>query len=141
MAGSVPGDERAGHGSMSDLLVGIQPGSAVSIVPEQNLMGVNDRKNEQREQKRDEKRRRQLAPQQPVSMDQVDLEALAYCLQCIINGGGALRVGATRDKGCWAFGVYGDGPAPYTEYVRQDEDLTLYLTNLAHFFEEPPPKP
>ena len=113
----------------------------MSIVPEQNLMGVNDRKNEQREQKRDEKRRRQLAPQQPVSMDQVDLEALAYCLQCIINGGGALRVGATRDKGCWAFGVYGDGPAPYTEYVRQDEDLTLYLTNLAHFFEEPPPKP
>jgi len=97
-------------------------------------MGMNDRQASAREEKRNKKRERNLATQQPVSMDQVDLEALAYCIECIISGGGALRIGATRDRGCWAFGIYGDGPQPYTEYVRQDENLTTYFTNLAHFF-------
>jgi len=97
-------------------------------------MGMNDRQASKREEKRNAKRQRNLTVTNAVSMAEVDLEVLAHCIDSIISSGGALRIGATRDKGCWAFGVYGDGPAPYTEYVRSDEDLNKYLMGLAEFF-------
>lgn len=41
----------------------------------------------------------------------------------LVAVGGAVRIGATRDGGAWAFGIYhGDDYA--TEYVRPAEDFT-----------------
>jgi hypothetical protein len=44
--------------------------------------------------------------------------------------GGAVRVGATRDGGAWALGIYqGDDYA--TEYIRPAEDFTTALGEIA----------
>jgi hypothetical protein len=104
-------------------------------------MGMNDRELAKREEKRNAKRQRNLTITHTVSMAEVDLEVLAHCIDCIISSGGALRIGATRDRGCWAFGIYGDGPTPYTEYVRSDEDLNKYLMGIAEFFRPTQEKP
>jgi hypothetical protein len=45
-----------------------------------------------------------------------------------------LRIGVTRDGGAWAFGIYGDGGDPHTEYVRPSEDVNAYLRDLGAFF-------
>ena len=97
-------------------------------------MGINDRKAEAREVKRNEKRRRQAVPQASVAVDDINPDTLLYCLHSVTSNGGAVRFGTTRDKGAWAIGVYGDGAQPYTEYVRPDEDINLYLRNLGDFF-------
>ena len=98
-------------------------------------MGMNDRKQEERESKRLARRQKSLIVNVTVGMEDIDLQGLAFCLQAILNAGGALRIGRTRDGGAWAFGIYGDGPQPYTEYVRPSEDVNLYLANLRQFFE------
>lgn len=97
-------------------------------------MGMNDRQAERTEAKRAEKRQRQLVPQDPISMDDINADTLLYALHNIVSAGGALRIGATRDKGAWAFGIYGDGAKPYTEYVRPAEDINAYLKRLGDFF-------
>lgn len=86
--------------------------------------------------KRAEKRQRKLVDIPTVSVESIEIEALRYCIHHMIQAGGAIRLGVTRDKGAWAIGVYGDGPTPYTEYVKPTESLTEYLTDLGAFFED-----
>jgi hypothetical protein len=49
--------------------------------------------------------------------------------------GGAIRLGYTSDGGAYAIGIYGDG-APYTDYVRPNEDINEYLQNLLKDYEQ-----
>jgi hypothetical protein len=86
------------------------------------------------------KRQRQLVNIPKVSVEALEIEALKYCIHHMIRAGGAIRIGVTRDQGAWAIGVYGDGPQPYTEYVKPTESLTEYLTDLGSFFEELAPQ-
>lgn len=50
-------------------------------------------------------------------------------ISAIAGNGFAVRFGYTRDGGAFAIGVVGDGE-PYTEYVRPNEDIDLYLDGL-----------
>jgi hypothetical protein len=50
-------------------------------------------------------------------------------ISAIARNGFAVRFGYTRDGGAFAIGVVGDGD-PYTEYVRPNEDIDLYLDGL-----------
>lgn len=94
-------------------------------------MGVKD---EQINAKRNKKRQRFAVPEHRVNMSDLDLPTLYDALESILKAGGALRIGCTRDYGAWAFGVYGDGAQPYTEYVRASEDVNAYLKALGEFF-------
>lgn len=85
---------------------------------------------------RNNKRRRNLVPARTVSITDVDWEGFSVSLSQILNRGGAVRLGATRDGGAWAIGVYGDGSTPYTEYVRPEEDINKYFSDLGAFFAE-----
>lgn len=49
--------------------------------------------------------------------------------------GGALRFGYTRDGGAYSVGVYGDGE-PYTLYVKPNEDLDKFLSDLTRCFQD-----
>jgi len=84
--------------------------------------------------KRDSKRRRNLSPTRTVSITDVDWEAFSRTLAQVLNKGGAIRLGCTRDGGAWSIGIYGDGSTPYTEYVRPDEDINAYFDGLGAFF-------
>lgn len=94
-------------------------------------MGVKD---EQMDVKRNRKRQRQAVAQTQVTVSDLDAETLYGVLHAILAKGGAIRFGRTRDGGAWAFGIYGDGTQPYTEYVRGGEDVNEYLQGLAAFF-------
>jgi hypothetical protein len=97
-------------------------------------MGMNDRRQDAREVKRNAKRQRNVVPEAAISVDDINSDTLLYCLHHVLAAGGAIRIGATRDKGAWAIGVYGDGTTPYTEYVRPAEDFNSYLRGLGEFF-------
>lgn len=64
----------------------------------------------------------------------VDAEQLRSTIGAVTRGGGALRLGTTRDGGAYSIGIYGDGPEPYTEYVRPNEDLNEFLADLEDTF-------
>lgn len=87
------------------------------------------------DRKRASVRQRKAVPQGTVSAEDLDGGTLLKCLYSVHAAGGALRIGHTRDHGAWAFGIYGDGAAPYTEYVRPGEDVNEYLRGLGSFFE------
>ena len=101
-------------------------------------MGVEKEKratrNDRQAQKRSERREQRRAARGTVDISQLNCPELVYCLEQIIRAGGALRIGATRDGGAFAFGVYGDGPDSYTDYLRPDEDVARYLAELGDYF-------
>lgn len=99
-------------------------------------MGQTNDKTEK--SRRNAKRQRNLASGQPVVIEQVDAEVLFKALFEVLEKDGAIRIGRTRDRGAWAIGIYGDGPAPYTEYVRGNEDINDYFGGLAEFFAKMP---
>jgi len=86
--------------------------------------------------KRAAKRAKRKSEVKRINIASLDTEVLVYALLWAIQAGGAIRIGATRDGGAWAFGIYGDGEQPYTEYIRGDEDVNEYLSDLGKFFEE-----
>lgn len=63
----------------------------------------------------------------------VNSAKLRSAIAAVAKSGAAIRFGYTRDGGVYAIGVIGDGE-PYTEYVRPDEDIDLYLDGLAEDF-------
>lgn len=85
--------------------------------------------------KQEEKRARRFTHRASVSMEQLEMDALHYALSRILSVGGALRIGVTRDGGAWAFGIYGDGGEPYTDYLPGGSDVGAYLRELGEFFE------
>jgi hypothetical protein len=64
----------------------------------------------------------------------VDAEQLRSTVEVVTQFGGALRFGVTRDGGAYSLGIYGDGPEPYTVYVRPNEDLNEILAELEQTF-------
>lgn len=74
----------------------------------------------------------------------VDMAQIQETIVKVTKVGGAIRFGYTADGGAYALGIYGDGAAPYTEYVRPGEDIEAILADLGSVFdgddreEEPP---
>lgn len=64
----------------------------------------------------------------------VDMAQLQETIAIVTANGGALRFGYTADGGAYALGIYGDGPQPYTEYVRPGEDIDGILAALSTVF-------
>jgi len=89
-----------------------------------------------RQSRREAKRQRVVQQRQEVVVGSIDGPTLLWAIDAVLRDGGALRIGRTRDGGAWAFGVYGDGEKPYTEYVQASEDVNEYLKDLAGFFEQ-----
>lgn len=59
-----------------------------------------------------------------------DWEGFAALTVALANSGGAIRVGATRDGGAWALGIYkGDDYA--TEYIKPAEDVQEAMLEIA----------
>jgi hypothetical protein len=72
----------------------------------------------------------------PADWGSVDAELLRRAIAAASGASGALRFGYTQDAGAYALGIYGDGPDPYTEYVRPGDDVEVLLTDIAEVFEE-----
>lgn len=98
-------------------------------------MGFNDHE-DSRAQRRNKKRQRIQAARTEVTVGDIEGNALLHALDCVLRGGGAVRIGRTRDGGAWAIGVYGDGDQPYTEYIQGSEDINKYLWELGEFFDQ-----
>lgn len=64
----------------------------------------------------------------------VDADQLRSTIDVMTQTGGAIRCGVTRDGGAYSLGIYGDGPEPYTVYVRPNEDMTEILAELEQTF-------
>jgi len=88
-------------------------------------MGANDRQFEQKRNKRveaKERRGRRAGAAGEVDWASFNWWAVIAATEALLEHGGALRLGKTRDGGAWAIGVYlGDDYA--TEYVRPSEDF------------------
>ena len=88
---------------------------------------------------RDARKARQNEPTKRVKRDdtrgadwgEANPALIAHCVIVVAQQGGALRFGYSRDGGAFSVGVYGDGDAPYTEYIRPSEDIDAYLRALA----------
>ena len=98
-------------------------------------MGTHSRQNTREERRSGERQRRERTKEEAV-VGEMRGDVLLSTLDAILRAGGALRIGRTRDGSCWAFGVYGDGQDPYTEYIQPSEDVNRYLTELREFFEQ-----
>ena len=85
--------------------------------------------------KRSEKRRSRSLHIRQIDIADVDWHAFGACLVDVLERGGALRLGATRDGGAWAIGIYGLDESPYTEYVRADEDINEFFRGLGDDFQ------
>jgi len=92
----------------------------------------------QQEERRDRKksRRFQRAGSDAARADwaRVDMAQLQETIAYVTRAGGAIRFGYTADGGAYAIGVYGDGSAPYTEYVRPGEDIERVLADIGSAF-------
>ena len=51
-------------------------------------------------------------------------------VELLTQMGIAIRLGKSRDMGAAAIGVYGDGDAPYTDFLTPGESLVEYLDDL-----------
>jgi len=87
-----------------------------------------------REEKREERRSTRAAN---TTIDTTDLDGgvLLEAINAALRASGAVRIGATRDGGAWAIGIYGDGE-PFTEYIGADEDINTYFGNLAKYYDK-----
>jgi hypothetical protein len=84
--------------------------------------------NKRERSKQSRSRRAQAAGE--VGWEGFDWQAVSALTMCLVASGGALRVGATRDGGAWAFGVYlGDDYA--TEYVKPSEVFSDAIGEIA----------
>lgn len=88
-------------------------------------MGMNDREQDRKQNKRSrakESRGRRAGAAGTVDWGKFDWACTIALTEALVAVGGALRLGATRDGGAWALGIYqGDDYA--TEYVRPAEDF------------------
>jgi len=97
-----------------------------------NRMGVNDREQNRKDDKRRAqeatRKRRQRAGSAGGGADWsgVDGSLLAKATAAVSRNGGAIRYGYSRDGGAYAIGFYGDGD-PFTEYVPPSDDIDEYL--------------
>lgn len=81
-------------------------------------------------------RRRTRQPGHKADWMSVNAELLVHAIATVSFTGGALRFGYTRDGGAYAVGVYGDGPEPYTDYIRPGEGVDEYLAELIRDWQE-----
>ena len=88
--------------------------------------------NESQRRSRRENRRKENS----ADWTSVDSKRVLRVIAAVTKLGAAVRFGYTRDSGVYAIGIVGDGE-PYTEYVRPDEDMDLFLDGLAEDFESP----
>jgi hypothetical protein len=104
------------------------------------IMGANDAKQNQRDDKRrkaEETRKRRsntVTGGTPADWASCDGALLARAVGAIARMGGALRLGYTRDGGAYAVGIYGDGE-PFTEYVPPSDDIEVYLKGIIEDYE------
>ena len=66
----------------------------------------------------------------PANYSKVDGQRALELLEILTTRGLAVRFGKSRDGGAYAVGVYGDGQAPYTDFLKPDEDIIQYLREL-----------
>lgn len=93
-------------------------------------MGTNSAQN-RRAEKRDEQRQRKArAAGNEYVLDTKTIQCLAALVVCMVDEGGAVRIGRTRDGGALAIGLY-KGEESLTEYVRPSESLNDALVEIA----------
>ncbi len=69
-----------------------------------------------------------------VVLDALDASLLYRLLHALLERDGALRIGRSRDRGAWAFGLYLDGEVR-TEYVGFTESADEWLAEAAGYVE------
>lgn len=103
-------------------------------------MGADNRAQNRKDDKRiaaEAKRKRrsvQSSNGEAADWSGVDGQLLAKMVAAVARGGGAVRLGYTRDGGAYAIGFYGDGD-PFTEYVPPSEDMDLWLKGVIEDYE------
>jgi len=88
-------------------------------------MGINDRDAERKLNKRErakQARGRKAKSAGTAEWAGFDWTCIVALTEQLVAVGGALRIGATRDGGAWALGVY-EGDDYATEYIRPAEDF------------------
>lgn len=103
-------------------------------------MGINDRVQNKKEEKRNasqEKRKRRTHSQLGgVGADygSVDGYIIGKAIAAVARGGGALRLGYTRDGGAYAIGFY-EGDDHWTEYVPPNDDIDGFFRGVIEDYE------
>ena len=97
-------------------------------------MGTMKNKKLEEHDERARRRRANASSRGPADWAYCDAGVLLKAIAAVAASGGALRLGYTRDLGAYSIGIYGDG-APFTEYVRPDEDITQYMRGVAEDYE------
>lgn len=97
-------------------------------------MGVYDHEHKgsagnKRERAKQSRSRRKAAAGQ-VNWGAFEWETFATLAIALALQGGAVRVGATRDGGAYALGIYKDNDYA-TEYIKPDEDISEALLEIA----------
>lgn len=89
--------------------------------------------NKRRSTKRSARLEARRAARKEVVYDDLNPETLAQLVWSAICAGGAVRLGATRDRGAWAVGFYGLSDEPFTEYAGQGELEELLVWGIEAF--------
>ena len=103
-------------------------------------MGANDAAQNKKDDKRraaEENRKRRSNKStngSPADWETVDGALVVKAVAAIARGGGALRLGYTRDGGAYAVGIYGDG-SPFTEYISPTDSMDEWLKGVIEDYE------
>lgn len=99
-------------------------------------MGQNDREGKRTGRDRSRERREGRAktwerrtPRGEASLESIGPDTLMQALEALLERDGALRIGRSRDRGAFAFGIYLDGEVR-TEYVSSTESADEWLAEL-----------
>jgi len=88
-------------------------------------MAQSERAREERQDAKSKARREKLerarSARQHVAFNSIPWPEMLAAIQMVVESGGAIRIGQTRDGGAWAFGLYGLGE-PVTLYVNSSDD-------------------
>jgi hypothetical protein len=82
-------------------------------------------------------RRRHRGAVDAADWKEASSEKISRAIVAVTQHGYAIRFGYTKDGGAFAIGILGDGE-PFTEFIRPNEDIDLYLDGLCADYADTP---
>jgi len=86
-----------------------------------------------RNKARSEKLERLTQAREPLPFNSIPWPEMLDAIKAVVEAGGAIRIGQSRDGGAWAFGLYSES-ASKTLYVNASDDPFVVIAQIKDAF-------
>jgi len=88
-----------------------------------------------RSKARSQKLERLTQKREPLAFNTLPWPEMLDAIRVVVEAGGAIRIGQSRDGGAWAFGIYTEGESK-TLYVNASDDPFVVIQQIKDAFSE-----